>query len=142
MSGTVVVNWQAREYRLAQKCPRHNPVPPSNARLECPPGLCHRDISQPQIQVLECAQSNSKSHFLSHFLVFQMPNNVLVWDAAAGSTHSLLVADGNSFQPDVYYLGKQPRYANKSGNSYMWNREISQEKIQKFVEYSHMLNRS
>ncbi|XP_038072348.1 alsin-like isoform X2 [Patiria miniata] len=38
----------------------------------------------------------------------KMPNNALVWDAAAGSTHTLLLADGNSFQPDIYYLGKQP----------------------------------
>ncbi|XP_022079159.1 alsin-like isoform X2 [Acanthaster planci] len=38
----------------------------------------------------------------------KMPNNALVWDAAAGSTHTLLLADGNSCQPDIYYLGKQP----------------------------------
>ena len=39
-----------------------------------------------------------------------MPNNTPVWDAAVGGTHTLLLADGTNCMPDVYYLGKQPRY--------------------------------
>ncbi|KAJ8020140.1 Alsin [Holothuria leucospilota] len=38
----------------------------------------------------------------------KMPGNSLIWGAALGSNHSLLLTDGPSFQPDVYYLGKQP----------------------------------
>ncbi|XP_071484586.1 alsin-like [Diadema antillarum] len=38
----------------------------------------------------------------------RIPNNTLVWDAALGGTHTLLLADGTNYMPDVYYLGKQP----------------------------------
>ncbi|XP_071823129.1 alsin-like isoform X4 [Apostichopus japonicus] len=38
----------------------------------------------------------------------KMPGSTLIWGAALGSNHSLLLTDGPSFQPDVYYLGKQP----------------------------------
>ncbi|XP_033101416.1 alsin-like [Anneissia japonica] len=41
----------------------------------------------------------------------KIPNGSIVWDAAAGSAHTLLLADGSNNQPDIYYLGKQPSLA-------------------------------
>ncbi|XP_071943123.1 alsin-like isoform X2 [Antedon mediterranea] len=41
----------------------------------------------------------------------KIPNGAVVWDAAAGSAHTLLLADGSANQPDIYYLGKQPSLA-------------------------------
>ncbi|XP_077997959.1 alsin-like isoform X2 [Glandiceps talaboti] len=38
----------------------------------------------------------------------KVPSNVPVWDIAAGTNHTMLLADGVSFQPDVFYIGRQP----------------------------------
>ncbi|XP_067892403.1 alsin [Heterodontus francisci] len=37
----------------------------------------------------------------------KIPEGVLVWDVAAGQGHSLFLADGEFFQPNVYYCGQQ-----------------------------------
>nr|XP_006820146.1 PREDICTED: alsin-like [Saccoglossus kowalevskii] len=38
----------------------------------------------------------------------KVPSNVPVWDIAAGTNHTLLLADGQSYQPEIYYIGRQP----------------------------------
>uniref|UniRef100_UPI00398E659F alsin isoform X3 n=1 Tax=Pristiophorus japonicus TaxID=55135 RepID=UPI00398E659F len=37
----------------------------------------------------------------------KIPEGVRVWDVAAGQEHSLFLADGEFFQPNVYYSGQQ-----------------------------------
>ena len=47
--------------------------------------------------------------FLFIYFLFQFVANCLVWDIAAGDSHSLFLTDSGGFHPDVYYSGKHPR---------------------------------
>ena len=40
--------------------------------------------------------------------VFQTPMGGNIWDVSAGDQHTLLLADGTTFCPEIYYIGKQP----------------------------------
>ena len=39
----------------------------------------------------------------------QMSEGIRVWDASAGESHTLLLADGDCIQPIIYYSGEQVR---------------------------------
>ncbi|XP_067844064.1 alsin isoform X4 [Heptranchias perlo] len=45
----------------------------------------------------------------------KIPEGVRVWDVAAGQGHSLFLADGEFFQPNVYYSGQQ--VSQEAGNT-------------------------
>ncbi|XP_078407551.1 alsin [Cetorhinus maximus] len=60
--------------------------------------------------------------------LIKIPEDVRVWDMAAGQGHSLFLADGESLQPNVYYSGQQ--VLREAGNTDHGHSSIQQPVLQ------------
>ncbi|KAA0715939.1 Alsin Amyotrophic lateral sclerosis 2 protein -like protein [Triplophysa tibetana] len=73
--------------------------------------LCIKSLSKKEVVKITAGEN----HSLALTAQCQVSDGIRVWDIAAGHTHTLLLADGDFYQPILYYTGEQV----------MWNADSS-----------------